>query len=62
MSLIKNMTLSSADKDSGSKNNSEFQNYRNNLKEIKLLIETKKFTLALACREVLNKSAIYAID
>ena len=44
------------------KNNSEFQNYRNNLKEIKLLIETKKFTLALACREVLNKSAIYAID
>lgn len=44
------------------KNNSEFQSYLNKLKDIKSLIETKNFALGLACREVLNKSDVYAVD
>jgi RNA-directed DNA polymerase len=44
------------------KNNSEFQNYRAKLKEIKSIVENKNLSLGLACREVLNKSEIFVID
>ncbi len=42
--------------------NFEFKSYQSNLKEIKRLVETKKFPLALACREILNKSSMFVID
>jgi RNA-directed DNA polymerase len=44
------------------KSNSEFENYRTNLKEVKFSMEQKKFALGLACREVLDNSGIYVSD
>ena len=44
------------------KSNLEFRNYKDNLKEIKSMMETKKFALGLACREILNKSNVFVSD
>lgn len=44
------------------KENAEFQNYNSQLKEIKSIMDKQGFALGLACREVMNKSAIFSVD
>lgn len=44
------------------KENAEFQNYRNQIKDLKSKIENQRFALGLACREVLNKTGAFVMD
>jgi len=44
------------------KNNSEFQTYRNQIKDLKSIMENQGFALGLACREVLNKTGAFVVD
>ena len=44
------------------KENAEFQTYRNQIKDLKSIMENQGFALGLACREVLNKTGAFVMD